>query len=90
MIGANDLALAAWHAFRHRRTTRDAITALRDRRLHRLIVHAHAHVPYYRALFELVPEIPLDENGKFQVSRLLVQSFYRPVEASAGASVPRA
>jgi phenylacetate-CoA ligase len=29
---------------------------------------------------ELVPEIPLDENGKFQVSRSLVQSFYRPLE----------
>lgn len=52
MIGATDVALVAWHAFRHRRTTRDEITALRDTRLHRLVVHAHARVPYYRALFD--------------------------------------
>jgi phenylacetate-CoA ligase len=52
VIGAGDVARAAWHAFRYRRATRDRITALRDARLRRLVVHAHARVPYYRALFD--------------------------------------
>jgi hypothetical protein len=36
---------------------------------------------------EVVPEIPLDANGKFQVSRSLVQSFYRPIEEHASSAV---
>jgi phenylacetate-CoA ligase len=52
VIGVTDVALAAWHAFRPRRVTRHEIAALRDARLRRLIAHAHARVPYYRALFE--------------------------------------
>jgi hypothetical protein len=39
---------------------------------------------------ELVAEIPLDENGKFQVSRSLVQSFYRPPEVTRSAPLPPA
>jgi hypothetical protein len=35
---------------------------------------------------EIVPDIPLDANGKFQVSRSHVQSFDRPVERERDAS----
>ncbi len=51
MIRATDVARAWWHAARYRRAARDEIAALQDVRLRRLVAHACARVPYYRALF---------------------------------------
>ena len=50
----------------------EAVTALQDRRLRKIVGHAYLRVPYYRALFDSLNMKPSDIQGKQDLQRLPV------------------
>ena len=89
MIGPLDVASVFRLAARHARARREDLVAFQDGRLRRLIAHAHASVPYYRALLDREGLVPDRVRGATDLVRLPVTTRRDLQRAPAEARLAR-